>query len=164
VKEGKEGVVLGVKFGERGERRMKKEIYIGQQLTSFFPSFTHTPTRDCASAPARRRGGGERTKGKEAASSTAFRICAKCAEIAEFLVGKNASYGDSALHPLGIFAKGNAAENLCARLDDKLARIKHAPGAYGEDELKDLTGYLILLQLALEDRRKSAAAPGRRVR
>jgi hypothetical protein len=90
---------------------------------------------------------------------TTERIRAKCAEIAEFLTAKNASYGDSALHPLGVFARGDAVESLCARVDDKLARIKHAPGAYGEDTLKDLTGYLILLQLALEDRTKGEVKP-----
>jgi hypothetical protein len=79
------------------------------------------------------------------------RIRAKCHEIAEFLIGKNKSYGDSALHPISIFAQGDAIENLSARIDDKLARIRNCPGAYGEDVLKDLTGYLVLLQLALED-------------
>ena len=89
-------------------------------------------------------------------TDTTARIHHKCAEVAEFLAAKNASYGDSALHPVGIFSRGDAVESLCARLDDKLARIKHAPEAYGEDTLKDLTGYLILLQLALEDRARGA--------
>ena len=69
-------------------------------------------------------------------------------------MAKNASYGDSALHPLGIFAGGDAVANLAARIDDKLARIRNAPGAYGEDVLMDLTGYLVLLMLAQEDRRR----------
>ncbi|GMV84131.1 MAG: hypothetical protein AMXMBFR7_53150 [Planctomycetota bacterium] len=86
------------------------------------------------------------------AISTAPRIRAKCAEIAEFLVAKNESYGDSALKPLGIFSDADAVDALRARIDDKLARVKYAPGAYGEDVVKDLIGYLVLLQLALEDR------------
>jgi hypothetical protein len=86
------------------------------------------------------------------AKTTAERIRGKCLEIAEILVAKNASYGESALHPLGIFAGGDAVANLAARIDDKLARVKHAPGAYGEDVVTDLIGYLVLLQLALEDR------------
>jgi len=80
----------------------------------------------------------------------AERIYDKCEELAEFLCGKNESYGDSALQPLGIFATGDPLANLCARIDDKLARIKFQPNAYGEDVLKDLTGYLILLLLAKE--------------
>jgi hypothetical protein len=86
--------------------------------------------------------------------TTAQRIRAKCREVAAMLVAKNRSYGDSALHPLGIFARGDAVANLAARIDDKLARIRNAPGAFGEDAIKDLTGYLILLQLAREDRRR----------
>jgi hypothetical protein len=86
------------------------------------------------------------------AKTTADRIRAKCAEIASLLVEKNASYGDSALRPLGIFASGDAVANLAARIDDKLARVRNAPGAYGEDVVTDLIGYLVLLQLALEDR------------
>jgi hypothetical protein len=86
--------------------------------------------------------------------TTNSRIRGKCAEITKFLSAKNSSYGDSALHPMGIFSKADAVDSLSARIDDKLARLKHAPGAYGEDTLKDLVGYLILLQLALEDRAK----------
>jgi len=85
-------------------------------------------------------------------TDTQERIRAKCAEMAEFLVEKNRSYGDSALRPVGIFASGDPVANLAARIDDKLARVRNAPDAYGEDVVKDLTGYLVLLQIALEDR------------
>ena len=90
--------------------------------------------------------------------TSAQRIRGKCLEIAEVLATKNASYGDSALHPLGIFASGDPVANLAARIDDKLARVRNAPGAYGEDVVMDLIGYLVLLRLALEDRaaRKNA--------
>ena len=84
--------------------------------------------------------------------TTEARIHARCTEIAAFLAQKNASYGDSALHPIGVFATGDAVDALSARIDDKLSRLKHAPGAYGEDTIKDLIGYLVLLTLALEDR------------
>ncbi len=86
--------------------------------------------------------------------TTETRIRKRCAEIADFLAAKNASYGDSALHPIGVFAGGDAVESLAARIDDKLARLKNAPGVFGEDTLKDLIGYLILLQLAIEDRER----------
>lgn len=90
--------------------------------------------------------------------TTADRIKAKCLHLANFLCDKNESYGDSALKPIGIFAWGNAKDNLCARIDDKLSRIKQNRvgdwGAYGEDTIKDLAGYLILLMLAREDDHK----------
>src|SRR5262245_60222757 len=91
--------------------------------------------------------------------TTEARIRARCAEIAEFLAQKNESYGNSALHPIGIFTKGDAVDALCARIDDKLSRMKYAPSAYGEDTIKDLIGYLVLLTLALEDRKHAKTAP-----
>jgi len=87
----------------------------------------------------------------EPKSSTPERITRKCAVLRDMLLAKNQAYGDSALHPIGIFSKGNAAEKICIRIDDKLSRIKNNPNAFGEDPLADLLGYLILLQLALED-------------
>jgi len=73
-------------------------------------------------------------------------------EVIDLLVSKNRSYGDSALRPAQIFAKGNAVENLCARIDDKLMRIKNSGvGGYDEDNVKDLIGYLILLKIALKE-------------
>jgi len=88
---------------------------------------------------------------------TPERIRAKCAEVAEMLVEKNRSYGDSALHPVGIFAKGNAADLIRVRIDDKINRIRNQPDAFGEDAIRDLIGYLILLQIAMEDSAVAAA-------
>ena len=45
-------------------------------------------------------------------------------DVTNLLLEKNAAYGDSALKPANIFAKGDAVENLSARIDDKLMRIK----------------------------------------
>ena len=45
-------------------------------------------------------------------------------KVYEMLASKNDAYGDSALNPINIFSKGNASESLCARIDDKLSRIK----------------------------------------
>ena len=84
--------------------------------------------------------------------TTEERIRGKCAEMAEFLVEKNRSYGDSALRPVGIFAKGNPEELIRVRLDDKLNRIRNAPGAFGEDAVKDLCGYLVLLMVATDQK------------
>jgi hypothetical protein len=54
------------------------------------------------------------------------------------------------LNPANIFAKGDAVENLCARIDDKLMRIK-TKGITDEteDTVQDLIGYLILLRVAM---------------
>lgn len=89
--------------------------------------------------------------------TTVDRIRAKCAVISDMLVKKNQSYGDSALHPVGIFAKGSALDLIRVRIDDKLNRLRNAPNAFGEDAVKDLIGYLILLQIAIEDEQSPSA-------
>ena len=75
-------------------------------------------------------------------------------EVRDLLLEKNAAYGDSALKPANIFAKGSAVENLACRIDDKLMRIKNR-GITGdtEDTIQDLIGYLILLKIAIENER-----------
>lgn len=71
-------------------------------------------------------------------------------EVTDLLLMKNAAYGDSALNPANIFAKGDAVENLCARIDDKLMRIKtKGINDETEDTIQDLIGYLILLKVAI---------------
>ena len=77
------------------------------------------------------------------------------AEIISLLISKNADYGDSATSPINVFSEGNAVVSLCARIDDKLSRIKQK-GIYDktEDTVKDLTGYLILLLIALKDQKQ----------
>ena len=86
--------------------------------------------------------------------TTSDRIRAACNRLADMLVAKNEAYGDSALSPLAIFGRGKASDLIRVRIDDKLSRIKNAPDAFGEDPIRDLLGYLILLQLAIEDERK----------
>ena len=74
-------------------------------------------------------------------------------EVVDLLLEKNEAYGDSALNPSNIFAKGDAVENLCARIDDKLMRIKmRGITDETEDTVQDLIGYLILLKVALRRR------------
>jgi hypothetical protein len=74
-----------------------------------------------------------------------------CNEIRDLLIEKNKAYGDSALSPDNIFSKLDNAQAICARIDDKLSRIKNS-GLNGatEDTLDDLIGYLILLKIARE--------------
>ena len=70
-------------------------------------------------------------------------------EIIDLLVEKNGKYGDSALNPINIFSDGDAVNSLCARIDDKLSRIRNnGINVDTEDTVKDLCGYLILLLLA----------------
>jgi hypothetical protein len=74
--------------------------------------------------------------------------------VTKLLMLKNEAYGDSALNPAGIFAGGDAVDNLCCRIDDKLMRIKmRGITDETEDTVQDLIGYLILLKVALRQKR-----------
>ena len=76
----------------------------------------------------------------------ALEILRECLELAQFLVEKNAAYGDSALAPLRAISKSDPAEQIRVRMDDKLSRLVRGHAA-GEDALKDLVGYWILLKI-----------------
>jgi hypothetical protein len=78
----------------------------------------------------------------------------KTKEIIDLLKEKNKAYGNSALEPAQIFSKLGACESLCSRIDDKLMRIKNK-GIYDatEDTVIDLIGYLMLLLMAMEDKK-----------
>ena len=74
-----------------------------------------------------------------------------CNEIRDLLLAKNKAYGDSAIEPDNIFSKLDNAQAICARIDDKLSRIKNnGLDDATEDTLDDLIGYLILLKIARE--------------
>lgn len=79
--------------------------------------------------------------------TTATEIRRECDELCELLLQKNAAYGDSALQPVRIFSRADAAEQIRVRLDDKLSRLARGSDA-GEDVVLDLLGYLILLRIA----------------
>lgn len=64
--------------------------------------------------------------------------------IAEILLNKNIAYGNSALSPIGIFAKQDAGSQIDVRIDDKLNRIKNGSEYPGDDTVLDLVGYLVL--------------------
>ena len=71
-------------------------------------------------------------------------------KITELLKQKNTAYGNTALNPTNVFSKLNATEALCARLDDKLARIKNKGiNDETEDTVDDLIGYLLLLKMSM---------------
>ena len=70
-------------------------------------------------------------------------------------IAKNRAYGDSALHPIGLFGSGRAKDAIGARIDDKLSRFKNHHGAFGENDVEDLIGYLVLWLLADEDEKRA---------
>lgn len=76
-------------------------------------------------------------------------------KVQEMLISKNKAYGSSALEPLNIFSKGRPSDSLCARIDDKLARIKNVGiSDKTEDTIFDLVGYLILLMISIDENEK----------
>lgn len=81
--------------------------------------------------------------------TTTANIAKECESIKTLLLEKNTKYGDSALTPVQIFSKQDAAAAICARIDDKLSRIKNSGLSDAtEDTLDDLIGYMILLKIA----------------
>lgn len=71
-----------------------------------------------------------------------------CRDLADFLVEKNEAYGDSALHPVRIFSKADAAEQIKVRMDDKINRMIQGREYAGDDTMKDLVGYWVLLEVS----------------
>lgn len=87
-------------------------------------------------------------------NKSADKIIKTANDVRDLLLEKNAAYGDSALKPSNIFARGSAVDNIACRIDDKLMRIKNKGlNDATEDTLQDLIGYLILLKIAIEDER-----------
>lgn len=82
------------------------------------------------------------------AAPSGTRIVSTCFDIAEMLVEKNKSYGDSALNPVRIFSKANPVEQIAIRIDDKLSRLTKGHEFLGDNDLDDLIGYLVLLKIA----------------
>ena len=71
-------------------------------------------------------------------------------EITELLKSKNQAYGNTALNPTNIFSQLDATEAICARIDDKLARISNKGiNDETEDTVDDLIGYLLLLKMSM---------------
>ena len=71
-------------------------------------------------------------------------------DITNLLISKNTAYGNTALNPTNIFSKLNSSEAICARIDDKLARIKNKGiNDKTEDTIDDLIGYLLLLKMSM---------------
>jgi hypothetical protein len=72
-------------------------------------------------------------------------------QITDLLKSKNKAYGNTALNPSNVFSKLDATEAICARIDDKLARIKNKGiNDKTEDTVDDIIGYLLLLKMSME--------------
>jgi hypothetical protein len=78
-------------------------------------------------------------------------IIKKCNELAEMLVKKNRSYGNSAAQPAHIFSKASPLEQIDVRIDDKLKRIRDGEEFPGDNDVFDLAGYLILRLIVAEE-------------
>ena len=74
-------------------------------------------------------------------------------EIEKLLLDKNEQYGDSAMKPIGLFARGNPEDLIRVRIDDKLSRLALGNDSIESDEdiVLDLAGYLVLLLIAMRD-------------
>jgi hypothetical protein len=83
------------------------------------------------------------------------RILEVCIEIAEFLAIKNTAYGNSALQPIRIFSKASTVEQILVRIDDKLNRLINGGGYPGDDDIRDLLGYLVLYYVAVNNDKTS---------
>lgn len=76
------------------------------------------------------------------------KILSTCLEVAQMLIEKNISYGNSALDPVRIFSTADPTEQLKVRIDDKLNRVKNNQEYAGDNDIDDLIGYLILYRIA----------------
>jgi hypothetical protein len=84
-------------------------------------------------------------------TSAGKQILDTCLNLAQMLIRKNISYGNSALEPIRIFSKSDAREQLHVRIDDKLSRIMRGTEYVGDNDIDDLIGYLVLLKIAKEE-------------
>ena len=82
--------------------------------------------------------------------TTAELIEQECDRVKAMLIAKNRAYGDSAIHPVRIFSRSSAEEQINVRIDDKLSRIARGSATEDvpEDTVLDLIGYLILSRVA----------------
>ena len=76
-------------------------------------------------------------------------IADECDDIKALLLSKNLAYGNSAMEPIGVFAKelGPTAQ-MRVRIDDKLKRLQAGSEYPGDDTVMDLIGYLVLYRVA----------------
>lgn len=82
---------------------------------------------------------------------TAYMVIFECLSLAEFLIGKNNSYGDAIRHPKNLLSDLTPREGLLARIDEKLTRLINKQHYIGDDDILDLLGYLVFLRILEQD-------------
>lgn len=75
--------------------------------------------------------------------------------LVDVILEKNLAYGNSVFDPVNIFSRGDAISLLEMQIDHKLSRIARGKSA-GEDTRKDLISYLLLLEVAIQEREANA--------
>ncbi len=76
---------------------------------------------------------------------TSERAAAWLREVADLVLEKGRAYGDSLGQPVHVFSNLSVVDGIRCRLDDKIARVARGGVYPGDDNLKDLAGYLALL-------------------
>ena len=84
------------------------------------------------------------------------KIRKKCDQIRDLLIEKNKSYGNSVFDK-GVLFEVDPMYAIQARINDKLNRIKSKETYMSDNDLMDLTGYLILLQVYKDHKEKRAS-------
>ena len=84
--------------------------------------------------------------------TTGDRAAAWLRTVADNLVEKGKSYGDSVGNPLRIFSQAGVTEGIRVRIDDKLSRIARGKDWPGDDVVVDLVGYLALLAVTEQNK------------
>ena len=74
------------------------------------------------------------------------KIKVKCDEIRDLLLEKNNSYGNSVFNK-GVLFDVDPMYAIQARINDKLNRMKNKNSFLSDNDLMDVTGYFILLQV-----------------
>ena len=98
------------------------------------------------------RNGWYRTKTSDVKYNFDWHLDKVSEKIVKLLKEKNKAYGNTALNPPNIFSKLNSTEAICARIDDKLSRIKNKGiNDKTEDTIDDLIGYFLLLKMSMEE-------------
>ena len=80
--------------------------------------------------------------------NTSSKIIEICDAMKDLLLYKNQKYGDSALSPKKIFYKGDSADSIKIRLDDKLGRVINCNETRIND-VADIIGYCTLLLVSI---------------
>ena len=79
---------------------------------------------------------------------TQEKICEITDAMKDLLLYKNEKYGDSAIYPKRIFFKGESADSIKIRLDDKLSRVISSEETRVND-VCDIIGYCTLLLISM---------------